>query len=592
MKVTMCQVNPTVGDLDNNCNIILGGLTRAIQAGDVHVVLFPEMVTTGYPPRDLLYRQELWDNQRVIAEKVQKHLRRHINQGVPITAIYGGIEEASLSNGHYARYNVAYIVDCDSIRIVRKRLLPCYDVFDETRYFTPSTDPYTPVRIKVGNGHVNCDILICEDIWNSDFRGVSWQAPASYIDDPTQHLYGTGPLFVLNASPYWHGKMAVSESQIRDVVARTKRSVFWVNQVGAHDDIVTGGYSMVAIPCFESSIMAVKFKRMRAFAEDELTVNPINSITDWPFTIVPGSSRHPETFDDPIFGTIDSIDFETWCTYKALILHIQDYCRRCGFKDVVFGCSGGVDSALVAALACDALGSENVTGITMPSKFSSEGSVSDSQRLADNYGFTLLEIPIGGIHTAYRNVLLDGAKQEFYHPVTDENLQPRARCNILFAYSNDYGPLVLTTGNKSEITIGYCTIYGDMAGGLGVIGDLWKTEVFAMCRFINKYRGELIPVSIINKPPSAELKENQQDTDSLPPYEVLDPILKALVEDERPVWEVQEANPGVDVGKLDRIYKFTEYKRRQMPDTCKVSERAYGSGRRQPIAAKFTLVKG
>lgn len=584
MKVTMCQVNPTCGDLDGNCNIILGGLTRAIQAGDVDVVLFPEMVTTGYPPRDLLYKQELWDNQRVIAEKVQRHLSRHANKGQPITAIYGGIEEASLSNGHYARYNVAYVVDYNSIRVVRKRLLPCYDVFDETRYFTPSTDPYTPVRINTQEGVVNCDILICEDIWNADFRGVTWQAPKSYVDDPTQHLYGTGPLFILNASPYWHGKVAISKGQVSDIARRIKRHVFWVNQVGAHDDIVTGGYSMACKPFGDGLV----FKYMAAFAEDELSVDTKEVAAGGWIEELDNPMPMP-TFNGKV---VETGDFETWCCYRALILHIQDYSRRCGFKDVVFGCSGGVDSALVAALASDALGSENVTGITMPSKFSSEGSVSDSRQLTDNYGFTLLEIPIGTIYTAYRNVLLNGAKQEFNKPVTDENLQPRVRGNILFAYSNDYGCLVLTTGNKSEITMGYCTLYGDMAGGLGIIGDLWKTEVFAMCRFINKYRGELIPSSIIDKPPSAELREDQFDTDSLPPYEVLDPILKALVEDEQSVLKVQKANPGVDVNKIARTYKFTEYKRRQMPDTCKVSERAYGSGRRQPIAAKLTLVRG
>lgn len=587
MKVMMFQVNPTVGDCEGNCDIILSSLEQAI-AVNADVALFPEMVTTGYPPRDLLYRQEIWDNQPVIAAKVQRSIRKN---NASITAIYGGIEEASLANGHYARYNVAYIVDAKQIRIVRKRLLPCYDVFDETRYFTPGTDPYTPVLIRTSRGVVNCDVLICEDIWNADFRGVPWYAPRTYLDDPTRHLCGDGPVFVLNASPFWHGKVATTEQLILDISNRLDRQVFWCNQIGAHDDIVTGGYSMYT------------------YRRDYIDLTDENNKPD-NYSIVRGKAFQTDVIIDQdgaennnrgwgpdykpaFFGKkIDAADFDIWCSYHALKLHIQDYFRRCGCKQAVFGCSGGVDSALVGVIAADALGAENVTGITMPSKFSSTGSVSDSQKLAANLGIALLEVPIGDIHTAYRTALLDGGKQEFYKPVTDENIQPRVRGNILFAFSNDYGWLVLTTGNKSEITVGYCTLYGDMAGGLGVIGDLWKTEVYDMCHFINKYRPGLIPQDIIDKAPSAELRPDQKDTDSLPPYSTLDPILKALVEEERPVVEVQNKYPQVDVFKLWRTYKSQEFKRQQMPPTCKLSARAFGSGRRFPIASNLSLARG
>ena len=582
MRVMMCQVNPTIGDLEGNCNIILSHVQEAMNLSTpIDVVMFPEMVTTGYPPRDLLYRQELWDNQPVIAAKVQRLVKQHHS---PVTVIYGGIEQARLANGHYARFNVAYIVDDEQVRVVRKRLLPCYDVFDETRYFTPGVDPYTPVRIKTHkDGVVNCDVLICEDIWNADYRGVSWQSPHSCLDDPTQHLVGSGPLFVLNASPFWHGKVKTTKNLVTDIAKRIGRTVFWCNQIGSHDDIVTGGYSMVAYN------YQGRYQTSRASVfQTDVVVFETNS----PALRTPAGGDFAP--DLPRFGNrvICPNDFDTWCSYRALILHIQDYFRRCGQKEAVFGCSGGVDSALVAVLAVDALGSENVTGITMPSKFSSKGSITDSGQLASNLNIRLLEVPIGDIHQAYRNALLSGSKQEFYRPVTDENLQPRARGNILFAYSNDNGWLVLTTGNKSEISMGYCTLYGDMAGGLGVIGDLWKTEVFEMCCFINRYRGEVIPSQIIEKPPSAELRENQQDTDSLPPYEKLDPVLKALVEKELPVAEVQRLYRDVDVAKIWRQYKISEFKRQQMPPNCKLSERAYGSGRRAPIAAKLTLVKG
>ncbi len=592
----MCQVNPTCGDLSGNCGLVLASVDRGI-ANKSDVVLLPEMVTTGYPPRDLLYHQDIWDNQENIAQAVLSKLQQ---SGVQMTVIYGGIEQANSTYGNYARYNVAYIVDPQSgIRTVRKRLLPRYDVFDETRYFVPGEDPYAPVPIHLADGSTElCDVLICEDIWNAGYRGVTWQSPQSYVDDPTSHLIGAGPLFVLNASPFWHNKVESTIDLLRSICKSIDRPVFWCNQVGAHDDIVTGGYSTVFWPSSEVLGAALRddpvFRMGALFLEDEM--------------VVESDSPHPSACssclaDKKIYWRdklVDFEDFDTWCTYQATVLHVRDYFRRCGAKQAVLGLSGGIDSALVAVIAADALGGANVTGITMPSKFSSEGSVSDSCALATNLHMPMIEIPIGDIHQSYRDALLSGGKQSFNQPVTDENLQPRARGNILFAYSNDFGPLVLTTGNKSEISVGYCTLYGDMAGGLGVIGDLWKTEVFDMCRVINKYTDGIIPDAIIEKPPSAELREDQHDTDSLPPYEDLDPILKAIVEDEMPMRKVHElavslaAETGsrpVDVHKVFRLYTRSEYKRQQMPPTCKLSERAFGSGRRMPIAAKFTLAK-
>ena len=586
MKVIMSQVNPCVGDTKSNHSLIRESLMRGV-AQEADVVLLPEMVTTGYPPRDLLYRQDIWEQQKVIADSLLSILRQTKEQ---ITLIYGGIEQVHTVNGHYDRYNVAYIIDPDGIRVIRKRLLPCYDIFDETRYFRPCTDPITPVKIKLRDGKTkNCDVLICEDIWNADYRGVSWQSPSSYMEDPTQNLKGTGPLFVLNASPFWHGKIKATEALIRDVAGRLKRDIFWCNQVGAHDDIVTGGYSMA---CLVRDRVA-KFKRCQAFAEDEMFVDTAVDVTRWGSKTTLGQWPYI-SFPQKFFGKeIDHADFETWCTYKALVLHIRDYFRRCGAKTAVIGASGGIDSALVTVLACDALGSQNVTTITMPSEYSSEGSVSDSSILAQTLKCRFEEQPIKEVYQAIRGTLLSGGRQKFQKGVTDENLQPRIRMIFLFAESNDYGQLVLTTGNKSEISMGYCTLYGDMSGGLGVIGDLWKTEVYEMALFINKYRGEIIPRSIINKPPSAELRPEQFDTDSLPSYDVLDPILQAHIEEDKTLPEIISlaetlVDPMPDVAKIIRQCVTSEYKRQQMPLTCKVSERAFGSGRRMPIACKIT----
>lgn len=581
MKVMMSQVNPTVGDVKNNFNIILGCLDRGIQAG-VDVVLLPEMVTTGYPPRDLLYNQEIWDQQSIIADRLYKHLRNTVPIGKKITLIYGGIEQQTLSCGNYARYNVAYIIDVHNIRVVRKRLLPCYDVFDETRYFSPCKDPVTPIHIRLSNGQTElCDVLICEDIWNANYRGAPWRTPASYTEDPTSELKGTGPIFVLNASPFWHGKIEATVNLVDSIASRLKRDVFWCNQVGAHDDIVTGGYSFLLTWRQGSGCIDM----LKPFAEDEkILPQPLNDTFDHTGLFKPVSNCFiPENFYSP--------DFDTQCTYQALILHLRDYFRRVGIKTAVIGASGGIDSAVVTALACDALGSENVTTITMPSVFSSEGSISDSEQLAKNLKCRFVKQPIGDIYAAFRKTLLSGGHQKFENPVTDENLQPRIRMALLFAESNNYGQLVLTTGNKSEISMGYFTLGGDGLGGLSVINDLWKTEVYELARFINKqHRGEIIPQSIINKPPSAELKPNQKDTDTLPDYEVLDPILKMLVEENKTVAEVQKLFPKADVFKINRIYQNAEFKRAQMCIGPKISERSYGSGRRMPIARKLTTL--
>ncbi|KKM88911.1 hypothetical protein LCGC14_1253950 [marine sediment metagenome] len=595
MKVMLCQTNATIGDVAGNTKILKQGITEALQA-KADVVLFPEMVTTGYPPRDLLYRQDIWDQQPIIADMISSILQKENQQ---LTVIYGGIQEVKFQpyvegKGHmklspkirYARFNTAYVIDkAYGIRTIHKQLLPCYDVFDETRYFVRGKKSL-PLPIVVTNQTVNCDVLICEDIWSSDediWSSDGCNAPASYNIDPVSRLEGNGPLFVLNASPYWKGKITTTKELVSSIAKRLKRTVCWCNQIGAHDDIVTGGYSMIAVPTKEHTIL----RMAKSFAEDTLVATIPNKYGE--------SYELPEEKAQPKFcgKEIEPSDLEMWNIYNALKLHIQDYCRRTGFKTVVLGLSGGIDSALVAAIAADALGGENVIGITMPSKFSSKGSVTDAQALALNLKMPFMEIPIGDIHQCFRDVLLSGGKQEFIKPVTDENIQPRARMTILMATSNDYNALLLTTGNKSEITVGFSTLYGDQAGGLAVISDLWKTEVYELCEFINKYRGEVIPQCTMSKPPSPELCLNQRDTDSLPRYEILDLLLKALIEDEKPMDELMKIS-GLSKKSVDRIvrlYANSEFKRVQLCIGCKISLKAYGSGRRMPIACKLTRIK-
>jgi NH3-dependent NAD+ synthetase/predicted amidohydrolase len=570
MKVAMCQVNPTIGDLSGNLRIMSQSIESVLQH-DVSVILFPEMATTGYPPRDLLYREDMWDQQSVIADEIQGILRRSQKQ---VTAIYGGIDKVRLSNGRYARYNAAYIVDPDQIRVIHKRLLPCYDVFDETRYFVPETGPLTPIKLVGVEG--NCDILICEDIWNHNFQGVTWQSPAPYNIDPVSELKGTGPLFVLNASPFWRGKIKTTIDLLQSVQSKIKRPVLWCNQVGAHDDIVTGGYSM--------AVGQNGLYMLKPFAEDMIIVNVMDNknVVCHPIDI---------GFRFPSFGKQIEFQehFEEWCVYQSLKLHLSDYCRRTGFKDVVLGLSGGIDSALVATIAADVLGSEHVYAITMPSKYSSEGSIKDSEKLAKNLHIRLFNQPIGEIHQSFLDSCLSGGIQKFNNPLTDENIQPRIRMILLMAWSNDHKALLLTTGNKSEISMGYSTLYGDMAGGVAPISDLWKTEVYSLCRFINYYRGEIIPQQIIDKPPSAELRPDQKDTDSLPPYEILDPILESIISNE-PIEKTYEIANGANVNKILHQYTISEFKRQQLPIGPKVSLVSYGSGRRIPIAAKVTTI--
>ena len=604
MYVCLSQINPTVGDLKGNLSLMTAEIIEAAQ-GNPDVIVFPELVTTAYPPKDLLYQSWIWEDHEFIAEEILRTIRGLSRQ---LTVIYGGLHQIKKSYGAVDRFNAAYIV-CPhaGIRIVHKRLLPQYDVFDETRYFKSAVDePLRPVDIycaskRGSKGSIyktSCDVLICEDIWNFRFGANPKMLPAGYDLDPVSHLRGDGPLFVLNGSPFWQGKISDTYDLVGDIAKSIDRPVVWVNQIGAHDDIITGGHSMVAVKDKSSIIAHIRIGEM--FAIDRIVVRLSDKETNhdnlYPYNTCPVTSTTP-WFANNSKGRLEfcgkeittNEQFDDWCAFQAASLFLKDYMRRTGFKKIVFGASGGIDSALVGAIAAMTLGGPACTAITMPSKFSSEGSITDAEKLAKLNDMVYKEIPIGDIHDAFRGLFLTGGRQKFTSSLTDENIQPRIRAVILMAESNDTGAIVISTGNKSEIAVGYCTMYGDMCGGIALLADMPKTQVFRLSRFINKFAGERIPQETIDKPPSAELREDQKDTDSLPPYDVLDPMLEMLVEQDMTPAEVStKTNMPEHVAGVIKRYRMSEYKRQQMPPGAKLRERSFGSGRQMPIASKIS----
>lgn len=594
MRVMLAQVNPTIGDLRGNLALMQSEIDIAVR-NKCNVVVFPELVTVGYPPRDLLYDNELWLNHDLLVAKLHGWLKLFQNE---ITVIFGGLHQVQLSHGRYARYNAAFVMDKDGVRVVHKRLLPCYDVFDETRYFVPAIDePYLPIFIRDEGELVACDVLICEDIWNFQYTGnVSWMAPATYTIDPVSNLRGRGPVFVINGSPFWMGKIRRMVKQMIPDMARTlMRPILWVNQIGAHDDIVFGGYSMAMSPFADSPITAKAFQTDRLF----VTTEP-NLEGQWHCSSVAANSGLPQAIvtgakDDHKYagGGDDASDkeqYEIWTLFEALRLSLVDYCRRTGFQKIVFGASGGIDSAVVGAIAAVALGGENCLAVTMPAKYSSEGSWKDAEELARRCKMPFLNINIGSIHETARSKLLSGGKQQFERRVTDENLQPRIRGMILMALSNEEGSLLLTTGNKSELAVGYCTIYGDMCGGYALLTDVPKTMVWKLARFINKHFGNIIPENSIEKPPSAELAPGQKDTDSLPPYDLLDPVIEDILH-HVPINVIKTRTTIPErVDSVIRMINTSEFKRAQAAMGPKVTERAFGSGRRIPVAKNVTYI--
>jgi NAD+ synthetase len=542
MNVALAQINTTVGDFSGNTRKILDAYHRAAGAG-AELVLVPELAVTGYPPRDLVLR-------RAFLEQSQATLEHVAAATGPAGLLVGYVGRNERRPGREATNAIAL---CQHGRVVATRtktLLPTYDVFDEDRYFEPA-ETNMPVEF---NGR-KLGLTICEDIWNDeDF----WRE-RRYRRDPVGELVAAGAQIICNisASPWHLGKTRLRRDMIATAAASQRVPVLYCNLVGGNDELVFDGHSLA----FDA---AGRLVAEGAFCAEDLVMVSTTS----PAAVSPRECSDEERI------------------YRALVLGLRDYFHKCGFQSAVLGLSGGIDSAVTAVLAVEALGAANVHGVSMPSQFSSQGSLDDARLLAERLGIRYDVIPIQPAFEALKKSLrpvFAGRPED----TTEENLQARLRGTILMALSNKFGSLLLTTGNKSELAVGYCTLYGDMNGGLAVINDVPKTMIYRLAHWINRER-EIIPAASITKPPSAELRPNQTDQDSLPPYEVLDAILDAYVVEGKPVREIIAA--GFDeatVRRVVRLIDLNEYKRRQAAPGLKVTSKAFGVGRRIPIAQRF-----
>ena len=558
MKIAIAQINPTVGDLIGNAQRILDAANRASNLG-ADLLLTPELSLCGYPPRDLLMRPSFIHkmNQQVAA------LAKDLPKG--LTALVGIAEDnsAAASKGEKSIFNSMALLHSGKVKeVFHKRLLPTYDVFDEDRYFESGNQANSFV-LSVGDHAFHIGVTICEDLWNNE----SFWGKRAYPVNPSKELVEKGVDVVVNlsASPYICGKQTLRENMIAHEAEQWKKPIVYVNQIGGNDDLIFDGQSVV----FDESGELVT--RAAAFKTDLQVVSFDNE-----------TKRVEPGMVEPLLAAGDA---EIWA---ALVLGVKDYARKCGFTKAVLGLSGGVDSALVSAIAAEALGPANVLGILMPSPYSSGHSVSDAEALANNIGIQTQKLSIAPLMGDYDTVLEDmftGTEDG----VAEENLQSRIRGNLLMAVSNKFGHLLLSTGNKSEMAVGYCTLYGDMNGGLAVIADVPKTRVYSICRWLNRTQ-EVIPENIITKPPSAELKPDQVDQDSLPDYDVLDDILERLVQKQQSADDIIAAgHPAPTVEKVIRLVIRAEFKRRQAPPVLKVTDRAFGMGWRMPIASRWSL---
>ncbi len=546
MKVTMAQLNPVIGDYAGNLAKIEETLTAA--AGEKpDLVAFSELCLTGYPPRDLLERAWFIAQAQEAVEKLLAVSRRFAQTGIVI-----GVPLPSGQAVGKGLNNTALLIENGRILFRQnKSLLPTYDVFDEARYF----DPAGQVGVTPFRGEI-LGISICEDAWNDP---ELWPRRL-YDGDPIAKLAAAGATLMVNisASPFWAGKEPARYRLLSHHARKYGVPFVFVNQVGANDELVFDGRSL--------------------FIDRQGN----------PAAIFPAFVEHVQTFDTGTLARQSTYQAQPLIesVYEALLLGIRDYTRKTGFRQVVLGLSGGIDSAVTCCLAAAALGSENVLGVTMPGPYSSGGSVDDSRHLAERLGIRFKTIPIGEIYRAYVANLtpfFDGRPPD----ITEENIQARIRGNTLMALSNKFGCLVLTTGNKSELAVGYCTLYGDMSGGLAVIADVPKTMVYELAHYINREQ-EIIPQASITKPPSAELRPNQTDQDTLPPYDVLDAILKLYVDEGKSPAEIVAAGfPRETVAWVLRTVDRNEYKRWQAAPGIKVTSKAFGMGRRMPVAARY-----
>jgi NAD+ synthetase len=541
VKIGFAQLNTTVGDLRGNQRLILSAY-RELAARGADLVLTPELALTGYPPQDLLFKSRFVPmNLEILAE-----MHREIGE----TPLLVGCVDLNSGSGQPFHNSAALLERGRPIRKFHKSLLPTYDVFDEDRYFEPGQS-VAPVEIR----GIRFGVTICEDIWTEKYL-----PRRLYGCSPMDALAGQGAQAILNlsASPFTIGKAARRAEMLCAVAVRHNLPIFYCNAVGGNDQLIFDGNSLAA------NAAGILGARLAPFAED-LAIVDFNLDSHAP---VPEFESEPEEL------------------FRALALGTRDYLHKCGFKSAVLGLSGGIDSAVTACLAADALGPENVLGVTMPTQYSSEGSISDSLAVAAALGIRCLTIPIQRGFETFREQFRDifaGLPDD----TTEENMQPRLRGMTLMALSNKFGHLLLTTGNKSELAVGYCTLYGDMCGGLAVISDVPKTMVYRLAGWINRDR-EIIPRATIEKPPSAELKPDQRDQDTLPPYDLLDAILNLYVEEQLSVSEIVARGFDEAAARwVQRRVDLNEYKRAQAVPGLKVTSRAFGVGRKMPVAQRF-----
>jgi len=552
MKIALAQLNPIIGNLSFNSQKIKEVAEKAKAAG-VRLLLTPELSLCGYPPRDLLLRPAFLGAMSVSLQDLARQLP-------PTLAVLVGIatiNDHAYAEGEKSLYNsIAWLEEGRVKQYFHKRLLPNYDVFDEHRYFTAGKVSEFLILdgVKIG-------VTICEDLWNDE----SFWGKKSYYVNPIEELSTLGVDLIINlsASPYTVGKHSLRQAMLKYTAKEYQIPIIYTNQVGGNDDLIFDGHSIGLNKKGEIILQTFGFQES--------------------LEIVEFSTQIGDLTQSNIEKLAQTEEEEIW---SALVLGVKDYARKCGFTKAILGLSGGIDSALVAVIAKEALGAENVLALLMPSPYSSEHSITDAEQLVKNLGISSSLIAIKNLMEDYDSNLLP-LFQGTQSGIAEENIQSRIRGNLLMAVANKFGYLLLSTGNKSEMAVGYCTLYGDMNGGLATIADLPKTKVYALCAWLNR-QGELIPNNILIKPPSAELKPGQLDQDSLPPYEILDNILLRMLEKHQSKEEIIAAGYDVQVvSKIMNLVFKAEFKRKQAPPGLKITDRAFGTGWRMPIASRW-----